>query len=168
MKTDNHVLILGLGNTILTDDGVGIYAARRAREILQSMASTAETAGIDVNEAELAGFSLLDLLDGYTHAVIVDALHSTGRDPGEIVPIAMESFKSATHLSAGHEIDLPTAVELARQMGQEVPREIIIIGVQIADDLTLSEECTPEVKAAIEPAALLALEKARLMRDQAS
>lgn len=166
METRNRVLILGLGNTILTDDGVGIYAARRAREILESTAGTAETAGIDVKEAELAGFGLLDLLDGYTHAVIVDAVHGTDRAPGEIVPLEMESFKSATHLSAGHEIDLPTAVELARQMEQDVPEEIAIIGVQIADDLTLSEECTPEVKAAIEPAAFLALEKARGFRDR--
>ncbi len=166
MKNERPVLILGLGNTILTDDGVGVYAARKAREILRSTASTAETAGIDVKEAELAGFGLLDLLDGYTHAVIVDALHSPDHRPGEIIPLSVDSFTTATHLTAGHEIDLPTALRLGKKMGQEVPEEVAIIGVRIADDLTLSEKCTPEVEAAIEPAALLALEKARAMRDR--
>ena len=61
------VLVLGLGNPILTDDAVGLVVARRVRAAL-----TPED-DIEVEEAEVAGFALLDLLAERRAAVIVDA-----------------------------------------------------------------------------------------------
>jgi hydrogenase maturation protease len=155
MAAEQRVLILGVGNTLLSDDGVGVFAARRARELVEP------DEPIDIKEAELAGFALVDLLSGYESAVIVDALHGTGGQPGEVVALHMGNFAATTHLVTGHQIDLPTAIRLGEEMGRSVPQKIKIVGIQIADDRTLSEECTPEVQKAIEPAARLALKVAR-------
>ena len=155
MKTGKQTLILGLGNTLLRDDGVGVYAARRAGELLRP------DDDIDVEEAEIAGFALLDLLAGYERAVIIDAVHLEGHQPGDVVALDVGRFAATTHLVTGHQIDLPTALELGREMGRPVPPEVHIVGVQVGDDSTLSEECTPPVQQAVDLAAERALDIAR-------
>lgn len=155
MTSRRRTIILGLGNTTLTDDGVGVYAAKRAKQLLEP------DDDIEVKEAEMAGFELLDLLDGYDRAVILDALKRPGCVPGETSLHTIESFEPTSHLISSHQIDLPTAVALGRQLGQSQPSEIYIVGIQVSDDHTLSEACTPEVNRAIDPAARLALEVAR-------
>lgn len=139
----------------MSDDGVGVFAARRARELLEPGEA------VMVREAEIAGFGLLDLLEGFASAVIVDALHHPELEPGEIAELDEGSFAAASHLVTGHQIDLPTALELGREMKRSVPDRIAIVGVQIADDLTMGERCTPPVEAAVEAAARRALEIAR-------
>lgn len=148
-------LILGMGNTIMTDDGVGVHAARRARSLL------AGSGRVDVAEAEVAGFALLDLLRDRTRVVIIDALAGGGAAPGTIRVESLDAFRPSLHLCAGHEIDLPTAIEMGRQMGHRMPSEIHLVVVEVEDARTLGESCTPAVQAAIEPAALRAIELAR-------
>lgn len=155
MTRRKQTVILGLGNTAMTDDGVGVYAARRAQELL------AAGEDIAVMEAEVAGFALLDLLGGCDRAVIIDALNRPGGVAGEISLHTIESFRPTSHLISGHQIDLPTAVSMGRELGQPLPSEIYIVGIQVSDDHTLGEQCTAEVRRAIDPAAQRALEVAR-------
>jgi hydrogenase maturation protease len=155
MEERKRTIVLGLGNTTLSDDGVGVHAARRAQELLEA------DEDIEIKEAEIAGFALLDLLDGFERAVIIDALNRPGRAPGEASLHTIESFEPTSHLISGHQIDLPTAVALGRELGQSPPSEIYIVGIQVSDDRTLAERCTPAVERAIDPAARLALAVAR-------
>lgn len=147
---EKPVLILGLGNAILCDDGVGIKAVRH-------LAETGPHPGIDLKEAEVAGFALLDLLEGYDRAVVIDAVRITGAAPGEIVLFTNEQLAPSLHLVAGHQIDLPGALELGRQLGRPVPSRVDIVGVQVQDDRTFDERCTPAVEAAVPGAARMAL-----------
>ncbi|HOS44477.1 MAG TPA: hypothetical protein PK794_12355, partial [Armatimonadota bacterium] len=59
------ILILGLGNDIISDDAAGLLVARMVREELAGVA--------DVVESSLSGLALLELLLGYARVVIVDA-----------------------------------------------------------------------------------------------
>ena len=68
-------LILGLGNAILCDDGVGIKAARYIAEL-------GPNPDVVVKEAELAGFALIDLLEGFDRAVVIDAVKLRERQAG--------------------------------------------------------------------------------------
>jgi len=150
-----NVLILGVGNTIMSDDGVGVHAARVARSLL------APPDRIDVEEAEVAGFALLDLLRDRDRVIIIDALDAGTRAPGEVIVASLEAFRPTLHLRTGHEIDLPTAVELGRRMGYRMPPEILLVLVTVQDARTLGETCTPAVERATEPAARKAIELAR-------
>lgn len=143
-------LILGLGNSILCDDGVGIKAARYIAELGPNPA-------IVVKEAELAGFALIDLLEGYDRAIVIDAVRLREGTPGEVVVFESGSLEPSLHLVAGHQIDLPTALEMGRRLGRPVPSTVYIVGVQVEDDTTFSESCTPDVEAAIPTAAHVAL-----------
>lgn len=155
MTRSAPVLVLGLGNTVLTDDGAGVLAARRARELLTPADA------IDVAEAEVAGFALIDLFEGYERAVIIDALIAGDDPPGQVSVHRLDAFRPTSHLAAGHEIDLPTAVALATEMGGAPPAEIHVVCIRVADAHTLGERCTPAVEQALEPAARLALQIAR-------
>lgn len=153
MSTDagGRTLILGLGNTILGDDGVGILAARRAREVLGD-------SDVDVRESSLGGFALLDVMEGYGRLVVIDAARLNGLEPGEIRVCDVDSFQPTSHLVAGHEIDLPTALALADRLGRTRPRTVTVIAVGIGDDTTFSETRTPPVLDAIERAAVMAVD----------
>ncbi len=139
-------LIIGLGNPILSDDGVGIYIARKLKGILNEQQAT-------IIEASMAGLSLLDLLIGYDKVIIIDAIQSSGGKAGQIYRLGLESFSSSLHSSSPHDIDLTTAVKFGKQLQLPVPVDIIIFAIEAADIKTFSEECTPEVAQAIDKCA---------------
>jgi len=155
LNRSERVLVLGLGNTIMSDDGVGIYAVRRVRELLDP------SEPIDVEEAELAGFGLMDLLEGYGACVIIDAVEWPDMVPGEVRPLEITDFAPTARLAAGHQIDLPTALELGRTLNRPMPERVVIVAVQVQDPRLFGEQCTDKVAAAIEPAANLAIDLAR-------
>ncbi|MBN2381462.1 hydrogenase maturation protease [bacterium] len=144
-------IVLGLGNTILTDDGVGIHVVRALRNILTDPKVT-------LVESELAGFSLIELLEGFELAVIIDAFIQPDRQPGLIRWFNYDTnYRCPTfHLVAGHQIDLDAAVKIGRRLCDSFPSLILIIAITIKDATTFSEQCSVPVQKAILPAAELA------------
>ncbi len=138
--------VIGLGNTILRDDGIGIYVARAVAARLAESPAAHE---VDVVESETAGFDLVELLEGWDRIVVVDAVTLDGHAPGDIVRMDPSTLRPSVRLSSVHEIDLPTAVALGRQLGRPMPSEIVIIGVQAEDLYTLGEDMTPVVASAL-------------------
>jgi len=136
-------LILGLGNTILCDDGIGIYVVRSLAGRLGGAA--------DVKEAELAGIDLIEMLKGYDRAYIIDAIQLDGEEPGTVFRMKPDDIRTTPRLASFHDIDLVTALELGMRLELPMPREVVIFGVQVADALTLGEACTAPVERVIEP-----------------
>lgn len=148
-----RVLILGLGNAILTDDAVGIHAVRLLED-------DPRAEKFDLSEAEVAGFALLDLLADYDAAVVIDAVRVAGLEPGEVTVLDAADMVPSLHLVAAHQIDLPGALALGAEMGVHMPSTVRVVGVQVIDDRTFGERCTPAVEAAVPRAAQTALELA--------
>ncbi len=136
--------IIGLGNPILTDDGVGIYAARRLRPLLEIIAPD-----VDVIEAEVGGFDLLELLVGFDDVVLVDAVQFDGVEPGTLLEIDPADLRTSLRLRSVHEIDLPTVMALGEKLGYAMPKSLKILAIQGKDLLTLGERLTPVVAAAL-------------------
>jgi hydrogenase maturation protease len=135
-------LILGLGNSLLCDDGVGIYVASELK-------NRVDQPEITVMETGVAGLSLLDLLVGYDRAIIVDAIQTVGGKAGQIYRLEPKAFDTALHTASAHGIDFTTALEFGKKLGLPLPQEIVIFAIEASDISTFSEECTPEVKSAI-------------------
>jgi len=135
-------LILGLGNSLLCDDGVGIYVAAELK-------NRVDRPEITVMETGVAGLSLLDLLVGYDRAIIVDAIQTVGGKAGQIYRLEPKAFDTAIHTASAHGIDFTTALEFGKKLGLPLPQQIIIFAVEVSDISTFSEECTPEVTRAI-------------------
>jgi len=139
MKT----LILGLGNPILSDDGVG---NRVAKELEGKLAQRQDVA---VMETSLSGLSLIDLLAGYDKAIIVDAIQTAEGKVGQIYRLSPDAFNNTRHASSPHDVNFATALELGNKLGIAMPKQIVVYAVEVADTSTFSEQFTPKVKQAI-------------------
>jgi hydrogenase maturation protease len=153
------ILILGLGNELLADDGVGVLAARRLREELEGQA--------EVIESSLSGISLIELFAGYQKAIVLDAIR-TGRHPvGAILEFAPDDLGQVTAPSP-HYSGLPEILALAQQLEVEFPQEIKILAVETADTTTIGGSLSELVAAAITPLVERVTSQVRLWRKQES
>jgi hydrogenase maturation protease len=137
--------LIGLGNSIVTDDAVGLHVARTVRGVLSDHGLEA----VDVVEAEVGGFELLELMTGWDAVVIVDALELPDRKPGEVVRLESAELGTSLRLCSPHEISLPMALRAGAQLGYTLPERVAIIGVQGAELRTFGEQLTPSVQAAV-------------------
>jgi hydrogenase maturation protease len=152
------VRIIGLGNSILTDDGVGIYASR---EIGRRLAAAGTSADVDIVESEVAGFTLMELMTGWKRVILLDAIQFEGLEPGAVIRIEPEDLHTSLRIRSVHDIDLPTALELGRRMGLEMPVKLTIIGIQAEDMLTLGECMTESAERGMNKAVDLVLQEIR-------
>lgn len=148
-------LVLGLGNPILTDDGVGIYVVRGAATQYSPMN------GVTFAEASVGGLRLLDLLAGYDWAILVDAIQTCGGQPGDIYWLGAGGLLGSLHSGSTHDLSLHSALELGRRLGMKLPgdQDLTILAIEVDDVLTLGETCTPAVTEAIPLAVEIILAK---------
>ncbi len=135
-------LVLGMGNPILSDDGVGLYVAERVQD-------GPLPDGVEVVQSEVAGLRLLELVRGHDKVVIVDALCS-GRTPGDVVRYEAKDFKGGHRYGSAHSIGLDTVLELGHRLGYDMPKEVVVFAVEADDVETFGEEFCEPVAAAAE------------------
>jgi hydrogenase maturation protease len=145
-------LVLGLGNSILTDDAVGLTVAEEVRRRL-------DRADVTVEQASTGGLGLLDLVLGYDKIIIVDAIQTKNNEPGRIHRLSPDQFSGSLRSVSSHDVTLATALELARSLGKDVPQEIVILAVEAADVDSFGEDLTPQVAAAVPDVVELVLQE---------
>jgi hydrogenase maturation protease len=134
-----RTLVLGLGNELLSDDGVGIAAARALGERLR------ERTDVDVRESPLAGLALLDLFLGYDRAVVVDGIH-TGRSPaGSLIELSPSDLDAVVAPSP-HYAGLPEMLAVARRFALPFPSDVRILAVETVDPWTIGGGLSPAVR----------------------
>lgn len=140
------ILVLGLGNPILTDDGVGVRVAETVRMALPP------DSPIDVSEASVGGLGLMERLLGYDQVILIDALHNEKNIPGVIHRLSLDDLQTISptqHSASVHDTSLITALEMGECMGLPLPKELIIYAIEVENITNFGEEPTPAVKQAI-------------------
>jgi hydrogenase maturation protease len=160
MKT----IVIGLGNPILGDDGVGWKVAEEVGKRLNSPSPPSPLpAGegcrrrgegeITVEFLSLGGISLMEHLIGYERAIIIDALASDQPNGSVIVSKLSElPDYSALHITSAHDTSLQNALKLGKAMGANLPDDVTIVGIATDHVYDFGEELSPPVANAI-PAA---------------
>ncbi len=148
--------IIGLGNSILRDDGVGIHAAR---EISRRLAAAGLDKTIDILETEVAGFALMELMAGWKRIILLDCIQFDGVKPGSVIRIDPADLHTSLRLRSVHDIDLPTVMDLGRRLGLAMPDKLVIFGVQAEDALTFGESMTEAAERGMHEAVAMALEE---------
>ncbi len=140
MKT----LLIGLGNPILGDDGVGWKVVEEVQKHLEAHS------GVEVDYLSLGGISLMEHLIGYHRAVLVDAFISN-EDIGSVFVYKLDEIPnySAFHVSSAHDMTLQNAIELGRWMGAVLPAEIMVVGIATRRIIDFSDDLSPAVAQAI-------------------
>ena len=120
MKT----IVLGVGNSILGDDGVGVHVANEVKKQIHENS-------IIIDEATTGGMNLLDLIVGYDKAIIIDAVKSKENEHGTVKKIMIDDFNTM-HSCNPHDVSLIEAIKMAKKMGEKrIPKKIIIIGIMM-------------------------------------
>jgi hydrogenase maturation protease len=151
MKT----LIIGLGNPILGDDGVGWKIAQEVEEQLALTPGPSPQLGegsVSVECLALAGISLMEHMLGYGRVILIDSLNTGKYAQGEIVTFTLDSLVDLTygHSASAHDLSLKGALKMGRSMGADLPADenITVVAVEAEHVYEFTEELTPEVAAA--------------------
>ena len=139
----NKILIHGIGNEIVTDDGIGPKLVKR----LQGNLSKKD---IDFETAFLGGLEVLEFIQGYQTVIFIDAMRTLNGIPGTVYKLTPENFNKTIHLSSVHDVSFLTAVELGKQLGLEMPEFIHIIAVEIVEDRVFDNNFSPQIQAKYE------------------
>jgi hydrogenase maturation protease len=138
----NGVLVLGLGNDILTDDAVGLAVARGVGQSISAVD------GVTVLETVEMGVGLLDYLTGYDSVVLVDAIQTGRASAGTVHEMEVGELRLVPGVSP-HFVGVGEVLALGRVLGLAMPRRVEIVAVEVEDPLTLGTRMTPLVEAAV-------------------
>ncbi len=140
--TAPRVLLLGLGNDILTDDAIGLRVVR------QLQAQLAGYPGIDVRETTEMGLALLDFMTGYSAVVIVDSIQTGRAAPGTVHELDAAALKQLTGRTP-HFLGVGETLALGRQLELPMPEQVTIFAIEVGDPFTLSTDMTPALESAL-------------------
>jgi hydrogenase maturation protease len=137
-----NVLVLGAGNILLSDEGIGV----RVVEALQQRYQVPE--GVEILDGGTCGMDLLDVIAGRDHLILVDAV-ATGSPPGTIVRLKDDQIPAVFRTkSSPHQLGLQDVLALLRLLDAS-PGHVTVIGVQPAS-LDIGLELTPVVAARLD------------------
>ena len=118
-----EILILGIGNILMADDGVGIRVIERLR-------SVPLPACVEVVDGGTSGADLVDILAERRKAIVIDAI-DVGAEPGTIMRFAGDSWtEHASQAVSLHEVGLGQAIAMVKLIGV-APQELVVFGIQI-------------------------------------
>lgn len=136
-----RILVYGIGNPYRCDDAAGIKVA-------EQLAKKIRKSNIDIKWGSIDGVAILDEIVGYNRVIFIDSVKTERGTPGEIYKIDPRSFRNV-HSFSSHGINFITALQLGKKFDLKMPEQTDIYAIEIEDNETFSEECTPRVAAAI-------------------
>lgn len=157
MKT----LVVGLGNPILGDDGVGWRVAEEVSAQSGIQLGDAPLPGLSprtpdpvtIERYSLAGLSLMERLTGYDRVIIIDSLNTRQYKQGEVITFTLDQMADLTygHSASAHDVSLKNALKMGRSMGEALPEDsqVYIIAIEAEHIYDFKEELTPQIAAAV-------------------
>ena len=146
---NRQILILGLGNILLQDEGLGVRAVERLAARYQLPPE------VQVMDGGVMGLDLLPHLEGVSHLLIADAVQS-GQPPGSLVRLEGEAIPAALSLKMSmHQVGLQELLALAGFQGT-LPEQVVLWGLEPASlewGLELSAPIAAQIDALVDAAA---------------
>jgi len=157
MKT----LVVGLGNPILGDDGVGWRVAEGVSAKSGIPLGDAHLPGLSARTPDpvtiecysLAGLSLMERLIGFDRVILIDSLNTGQYKQGEVSTFTLDQMADLTygHSASAHDVSLKNALKMGRNMGEALPddKHIYIVAIEAEHIYDFKEELTPQIAAAV-------------------
>jgi hydrogenase maturation protease len=137
-----HLLVLGLGNDILTDDAVGLHVVHELQRVL------AGHPDIDFRETTEMGLALLDFIIGYRAVAIVDSIQTGKEAPGFLHELDATALNQLTGRTP-HFVGVSETLAVGKQLGLAMPEQVRIFAIEVEDPFTLGTAMTPALEAAL-------------------
>jgi hydrogenase maturation protease len=139
MEPHSPLLVLGIGNLLMGDEGVGVHAVR-------ALENEPLPAGVEILDGGTGGFHLLSCLRDYPCVIIIDATLDD-REPGTVRIIKPRFLSDYPRSLGAHDVGLRDLLESAALLGP-LPT-IHLITVSIAEIRSATMELTPSVQQAL-------------------
>ena len=137
MTKVQDILILGIGNLLLKDEGIGVHVVRRLKDVTLPD-------NVEVLDGGTAGLELVDFIENRKKVIVIDAV-KTGDRPGTIYRLTEKNLNMKPKaIMSFHEIDFLHALYLSEVLGNK-PEETIVIGIE-PKDMTDGTELSPEIE----------------------
>lgn len=137
-----RLLVLGLGNDILTDDRAGLEVARELREVFRG------DPRVVVEETTEMGLALLDLVEGYDDLILVDAVLTGRVAAGALLEFGLSDLDWVPGM-APHGLGVGEVLEAGRALGLRMPGAVRVYAVEAEDPFSLGTVPTSVVAAAL-------------------
>jgi hydrogenase maturation protease len=117
------VSLIGLGNILMMDEGVGVHAVNAVQELYEVPPQ------LEIVDGGTSGLDLLPYLEGRERVLIVDAV-DFGKEPGFMGMLENDDIPAAFQIKASlHHLGLLDVIATAKLLGK-APQEICLIGIQ--------------------------------------
>ena len=156
-----RTLVLGLGNPLLGDDGVGWRIAEEcARRMEDPAAPSSRMPPVEVDYFARGGLSLMERLIGYDRVIVIDAIDTGSQPVGTVQCFRLEELRDPNvgHLASAHDATLQTALGLGRALGASLPETVRIVAVEARNVYDFSEQLSPAVATAVPRAVEIVIE----------
>lgn len=140
-----RLVVIGIGQTMRNDDRAGLVAVLHWQK---TFPLSAENPSLKVQLVELPGLELLELLEGFEAAIIVDAVQS-GAQPGIVHFLKEEELLGFLQDSkSAHGWGVAETLRIGRTLGNHLPDRILLIGIE-GQDFSPGENLSPLVQSAL-------------------
>jgi hydrogenase maturation protease len=139
------ILVLGMGNDIYGDDGVGLHAVRLLRDewIDETMAG-GSFSSVEFVECVLSGAALLDIIHGYNALVLIDTIMKDEPVTGRIRILDAADIRDFPGPSP-HYVSVPQVLAIGRAIGLTMPKVVVIIAIEAKNLFRLGEGLSEEM-----------------------
>lgn len=143
--------IIGLGNPILGDDGVGWRVAEQLEREIESKQHLYPHLLIDIQKLSLGGLSLMEQMIDMDAVILIDAIRTGSAPVGSVYKLSIEELPdfSAGHTTSPHDTSLQNALQAGRLIGANLPERVWIVAIEAESVHEFSEELSPPVEQAI-------------------
>jgi hydrogenase maturation protease len=143
------ILVLGLGNDLYGDDGVGLHAVRMLEsQWTAGRSSSGDGCAVDFEACPLSGLALLEILEGYNALVIIDTIQKSDPLTGRVSVLDGTEVRDVPGPSP-HYISVPQTLALGRSLGLQMPETVKIVAVEAKNLFRLGEGLSEAMRAAL-------------------
>ena len=143
VEIENKILVLGIGNEILSDDAIGPKLCDHFKKKYPNKC-------IKFEKLNVGGLEVLEFISAYNNVIFIDAIKTVGGKTGDVYLFTPENFMETLHLSNLHDAGFITALKLGKKLGFHIPENMYIIAVEIKEDLLFSTCFSDELASEME------------------
>lgn len=133
--TKNGLILIGIGNNLLSDDGVGPYMAEKIGQKLD----------IPYRNVTHLSLDLLDLVLGRQLIYIIDSLRNPEIPVGDVVQLTLEDLEYQQNPSYSHGITIPIIFNIGKKVYEMMPKNVRVFGINVFDNQTISDSFSEEL-----------------------
>jgi hydrogenase maturation protease len=142
MPSAKRKIVLGLGNILNRDEGLGVHALRILQKEIEGKTA------FECLDGGVLGLDLLPLVENSSHLLVLDAIQA-GKPAGTLLELDKREIPLFRHIKLSeHQITFQEVLGLA-QIRDKMPAHLILLGIQ-PDDLSIGTELSPLVQQSVD------------------